>query len=79
MRYFTKMYRDVPDNLYRFNIIKEEFWVEETGWEPVTRISKYLVFGEGDYEEITEEWARSAFPKAFEDVTKSIGDYEVQK
>jgi len=78
MRYFVKMSRGLPYNLYRFNIIDEERWYPTQGWTPTRVISEYLVMGEGDYEEITEALAMSSFPDAFA-VVKSIGAYEVSK
>jgi hypothetical protein len=78
MRYFVKMSRGEPFNLYRFNIITEERWYPTQGWTPTRNISAYLVMGEGDYEEITESLAEESFPDAFA-VIKSIGAYEVSK
>lgn len=65
MRYFVKMSRGLPRNLYRFNIIDEDRWYPTQGWTPTSLISAYLVMGEGDYEEITTELARETFPDAF--------------
>jgi hypothetical protein len=78
MRYFVKMSRGLPFNLYRFNIVDEERWYPTQGWTPTRVISAYLVMGEGDYEEITEALAMSSFPDAFA-LVKSIGAYEVSK
>jgi hypothetical protein len=78
MRYFVKMSRGLPYNLYRFNIVDEERWYPTQGWTPTRLISEYLVMGEGDYEEITESLAIESFPDAFA-VAKSIGAYEVSK
>ena len=78
MRYFVKMSRGLPYNLYRFNIVDEERWYPTQGWTPTRVISAYLVMNEGDYEEITESLAMKSFPSAFT-VTKSIGAYEVSK
>lgn len=65
MRYFVKMSRDLPYNLYRFNIVDEERWHPTQGWTPTRNISTYLVMGEGDYDEITEQLVRETFPDAF--------------
>ena len=77
MRYFVKMSRGLPRNLYRFNIVTEERWFPKDGWTSTRLISAYLVMGDGDYEEITPELAFKTFPDAFNDVAKSIGAYEV--
>lgn len=79
MRYFVKMSRGLPRNLYRFNIVTEERWFPKDGWTSTRLISAYLVMGDGDYEEITPELAFKTFPDAFNDVAKSIGAYEVSK
>lgn len=82
MRYFVKMDGNVPYSLYRFNLLPdkvlEERW-NQTVWQPTTNIAGYLAVGEGDYDEITPELARKTFPLAFEELAKSIGNYEVQK
>ena len=79
MRYFVKMDLDKPYNLYRFDVINEDRWLDSQGWTPTRKISAYLVLGEGDYEEITESLAISSFPDAFYSMTKNIGKYEVTK
>lgn len=78
MRYFVKMSRGEPFNLYRFDIVNEERWYPTQGWTPTRNISAYLVMGEGEYEEITQSLAEESFPDAFA-ITKSIGAYEVSK
>jgi len=75
MRYFACISNWKPKEyarLYRLNIdnqnesITEEVF-QKDGWEDVldARIMGYLCIGEGNYDEITEELARQAFPEAF--------------
>lgn len=82
MRYFVNFYRDEPHTLWRFNVepnrVLEERW-DGLVWTPTTYIAQYLIDGEANIEEITPELARTAFPVAFNEMSKSIGAYEVQK
>jgi len=54
----------LPINLRRWTPVIEERWQNEN-WVPSDVIGKYLVFGEGDYDEITTELAMKTFPDAF--------------
>lgn len=82
MRYFVNFYRNEPHTLWRFNVepdrVVEERW-DGLVWTPTTYIAQYLIDGEANIEEITPELARTAFPVAFNEMSKSIGAYEVSK
>lgn len=84
MRYFVRLDgNNHPVLLYRLNLdvpnqISEQAWFEGA-WVPTDRIVEALVTGSVDYDEITEEVARQIYPDAFDNMTKSIGAYEVSK
>jgi hypothetical protein len=82
LRYFVNFYRDEPHTLWRFNVepnrVLEERW-DGLVWTPTTYIAQYLIDGEANIEEVTPELARTTFPVAFNEMSKSIGAYEVQK
>jgi len=89
MRYFARISNWKPREhirLYRLNIdnkaesITEDVF-QKDGWEHDSdaTIMGYLCIGEGDYDEITEEYARATFPEAFEKASKSIGKYQMTK
>ena len=63
-RYFILMSDGLPINLRRWTPVTEERW-QDGKWVPSDVIGKYLVFGEGDYDEITTELALETFPDAF--------------
>jgi hypothetical protein len=81
MRYFVVLDQGAPFALWRFDSskVKEERWTDGE-WVSSEVIVEYLALGEGNFEEVTEELATQTFPDAFVDnVSKSIGNYEVSK
>lgn len=86
MRYFVKTNNDFqPVVLYRLNLdvpnsISEDIWDNvDKKWVPSDRIVEVLSQGSADYDEVNEELARTTFPDAFSEISKSIGSYEVSK
>jgi len=85
MRYFASVgANNKALNIFRFDRgetgMIEDYWTPN-GWKKDSdaEIARYLVLGEGDFVEISEEVARQMYPQVFDDVAKSIGNYEVQK
>jgi hypothetical protein len=71
MRYFAKISDDgtPPVGLSRLNLdiphrISEEAWAYGH-WSPTKEIVRGLVTGSNDYDEVSEAYARAAFPDAF--------------
>lgn len=88
MRYFAKLgAKNEAINIYRFDrgasAMVEDRWDKGTkNWvdNPDADVVRYLVEGEGDFSEISEEVARKIFPQVFtEDALKSLGKFDVQK
>ena len=67
MRYFASMMPDdTPVTLFRFDMDRfvEHVW-RKGQWFPVKVIVKAMVTGSNDYDEVSEKYARAAFPGAF--------------
>ena len=86
MRYFARLGKDNEAvNLYRFEVgdtaMVEDRW-SPNGWVENwdADIARYLVEGQGEYQEISEEVARQIFPQAFEqEAVKALGAFNLQK
>lgn len=86
MRYFARLGKDNEAvNLYRFEVgdtaMVEDRW-SPNGWveNMDADIARYLVEGQGDYQEISEDVARQIFPQAFgEEAVKALGAFNLQK
>lgn len=70
MRYFARLADDLPPvMLSRLDLdtpgrITEEIWAGGQ-WRPTKEIVKGLVTGSNDYDEVSDAFARKAFPEAF--------------
>ena len=86
MRYFARLGKDNEAvNLYRFEVgdtaMVEDRW-SPNGWveNMDADIARYLVEGQGDFQEVSEEVARKIFPQAFdEEAVKALGKFNLQK
>ena len=86
MRYFARLGKDNQAvNLYRFEVgdtaMVEDRW-SPNGWveNMDADIARYLVEGQGDFQEVSEEVARKIFPQAFEEeALKALGKFNLQK
>ena len=70
MRYFIDYLKEKPSILYRFNSdektpsLIEEVWKGKK-WVNTNVVSKGLVFGDADFDEVKPDVAKKAFPEAF--------------
>jgi len=88
MRYFAKLgAENRAVNIYRFE--RGESAMVEDRWDKTKKswvensdadVVRFLVEGQGDFSEVTEDVARQIFPDVFaEETTKSLGKFDVQK
>lgn len=69
MRYFIDYVKEKPTILYRFNsdekspTLIEEVWKGK--WVTTNVVSKGLVYGDADFDEVKQDTAKKAFPEAF--------------
>lgn len=88
MRYFAKLgAENRAVNIYRFE--RGESAMVEDRWDKTKKswvensdadVVRFLVEGQGDFSEVSEDVARQIFPDVFtEETTKSLGKFDVQK
>jgi hypothetical protein len=70
MRYFIDYVKEKPSILYRFNsdedspTLIEEVWKGKK-WVTTNVVSKGLVYGNAEFDEVKQDAAKKAFPEAF--------------
>ena len=88
MRYFAKLgANNEAINIYRFErgeteMVEDRWDSRKASWvaNPDADVVRYLVEGQGEFQEISEEVARKIFPEVFtEETTKSLGKFDLQK